>query len=51
MFKIIEKEKDVVTVKMDIDTYNLLEEEINEDFSNYEFIFEKPVNASELLSK
>jgi len=50
MFKVIEKEKDIVLVKMDINTYNWLNNEINEDISNYEFIFDKPIKASKLIN-
>ena len=51
MFEMIKKEKDVVLVKMDINTYKWLNKEMNEDLSHYEFIFDNPINASELLTK
>ncbi len=51
MFKVIKKDEKSVMVEMDIDTYNWVEEEINEDFSNYEFVFEEPIGATELLTK
>jgi len=51
MLKVIKKEKDIVLVKMDISTYQWLKSEISEDFSNYEVVFEKPIEASKLLSK
>jgi len=51
MFNVIEKKEDSVLVEMDINTYKWVKEELNEDFSNYECIFEEPVNASELLTK
>ena len=36
MFEVIKKQKDSVLVKMDINTYNWFEEEMKEDFDNFE---------------
>ena len=51
MFKVIEEQKESVTVKMDISTFQGLQDEIDEDISKYEFVFEDPTPASELLTK
>ena len=49
MFKVLDKKKNFVTIKMDIDTYNWIKEEINEDISKYEFVFDEPIDASKLI--
>lgn len=50
MYKILEKTEDSVLVKMDIKTFETLENDMNEDFNEYEFVFEKPVKASVLVN-
>lgn len=50
MYKVVEKTDDSVLVEMDISTFETMENDMNEDFSQYEFIFEKPVKASNLVN-
>lgn len=49
MFSIIDKEKELITLKMDKETYNALKSDIKEDINNYEFIFDEPVSAFDLI--
>ena len=51
MFEVIEKQNDSIIVKMDTRTFEWIQDEIEEDISQYEFIFDKPVLASTLLKK
>lgn len=51
MFKVIDKDKDHVIVKMDTMHYEYIKDEIEEDFNDYEFVFEKSVRAKDLLIK
>ena len=50
MYKIVEKKSDSVLVEMDIKTFEIMENDMNDDFSEYEFIFDKPVMASSLIN-
>lgn len=50
MYKVVEKTSKSVLVEMDIKTFEIIENDMNEDFSNYEFVFDKPVKASELVN-
>jgi len=49
MFEVIKKKKDTVTVEMDIKTFEWICEETNENISEYEFVFETPISAKNLV--
>lgn len=50
MFEVIKKKKDTVTVEMDIQTFEWVCEDIDENISDYEFVFDTPISASKLVS-
>ncbi len=49
MFKVIKKSKDTITLEVDIQTYEWLQSEVSEKISDYEFQFETPTLAKDLL--
>ncbi len=51
MFKIISKNDKKITVEMDIETYEEINSEIEEDFNLYEFVFDNPIEANLLITK
>jgi len=50
MYKILEKKENTVLVEMDIQTFEWIERERNEDFKKYEFVFDEPIKASKLVN-
>jgi len=50
MYKVLEKKSESVLVEMDIETFETMENDMNEDFSKYEFVFDEPVKASSLVN-
>ena len=49
MYKVLDKDTESVLVKMDIQTFQDISNDIEEDISQYEFVFDKPIEASKLL--
>jgi len=49
MYKVLDKDTKSVLVKMDIQTFQDISNDINEDISQYEFVFDTPIEASKLL--
>ncbi len=50
MYQILEKNSKEVLIKMDIETFEIMEKEIKEDINQYEFVFNEPVKASKLIN-
>ena len=50
MYKIIEKNSEEVLVKMDIKTFKAFTGDIEENILNYEFKFDEPINAKDLIN-
>lgn len=54
MAKILDKTDNSIIVKFSIDEFEGLDEnfpiEIKEDISKYEFVFDKPISAKDLLN-
>ena len=50
MYKVLDKTWKTVLVKMDIHTFEEIKKDIQEDINSYEFVFDKPIKASELIN-
>ncbi|MDD2870489.1 MAG: hypothetical protein PHS49_00735 [Candidatus Gracilibacteria bacterium] len=50
MFKVISNNGNKVTVEMDIETYEEINNEIIEDINLYEFVFDEPIEVSKLVN-
>ena len=49
MYKVLEKNNKSVKIEMDLETFKYLEKDFKEWYENYEFVFDEPIKASNLI--